>query len=225
MFLLISFLVLVVIINRFAKQTQTILFRAVYGWTKNLTFATYVIAALYLPGVIIHELSHLVVAVFLLLDVKGMSLIPHAEPTPGGIGLQLGSVEYYRQDPIRGAIVGIAPFIVGNIVLYFLFINPYLSSLSSPLREILLSYLVLILSSTMFSSKQDMIDVWVVLLFLGVLIGILTFLRFPLVQYLILIADSTVYTTIMTQLNLYLLYSAIANFAVYMILKLTLGKR
>lgn len=225
MFLFIVFIILILLINRFASLTQTILFRSLFAATKNLTFSTYAVAAIYLPGVIIHELSHLVMAVFLLLDVRGMSFIPHAQPMPNGIGLQLGSVEYYRRDPIRGALVGVAPFIFGIIILYLLFVSPFLTSLESPVREFVLSYLVFIISSTMFSSKQDLADVWVVLLFGILLIGILFVAQVPVVHYLTVIGESTIYTKYISQLNWYLLYSFIVNFVVFMMLKLLFGKK
>ncbi len=219
------FLFLVLLINRFASLTQSILFRSLHSLTGNLTFSTYLVAALYLPGVIIHELSHLVMAVFLLLEVKSISFIPHAEPLPNGIGLRLGSVGYYRRDPIRGALVGVAPFIVGIIILYLLFLSPFLSQLETPWRQVVLTYLVFIISSTMFSSKQDLVDVWIVVVFFAILSIILLFFGVPLFDYLTAISISPVYTKLISQLNLYLFYSVIVNAAVYMVLKMILGRK
>lgn len=65
---------------------------------------------LLLPGVILHEGSHYVVARLLLVPTNGMNI---------GIGnskrkrVSLGSVNIQRTDPIRESLIGIAPFLVG----------------------------------------------------------------------------------------------------------------
>lgn len=65
---------------------------------------------LLLPGIVLHEASHFVVAKFLLVHTDGIDI---------GIGrpqkkrVSLGSVNIERTDPLRQSLIGIAPFIVG----------------------------------------------------------------------------------------------------------------
>jgi hypothetical protein len=65
---------------------------------------------LLLPGVILHELSHYLVAKLLLMRTGGIQI---------GLGntrarrVSLGSVNIERTDPLRESLVGAAPFVVG----------------------------------------------------------------------------------------------------------------
>lgn len=78
--------------------------------TGNPGCAVRLLFYLLLPGVLLHEASHYVVAKLLLVRTNGMSI---------GIGntrhkhISLGSVNIAQTDPIRESIIGIAPFVVG----------------------------------------------------------------------------------------------------------------
>ena len=117
---------------------------------------------LFLPGVVIHELSHLLTAAILFVPVGEIEFMP--KEREGGV--KLGSVEIGSTDPIRRAIVGFAPVLVGIIVVLEL-IN-FVTDSSSIVRTIELNsilkiaifiavfYLVFAISNTMFSSSKDM---------------------------------------------------------------------
>lgn len=66
-----------------------------------------------LPGVLVHELSHLVVATLLGVRAGGLSL----RPTVRRDGLQLGSVQVARTDFARESLIGLAPLIGGSLVI------------------------------------------------------------------------------------------------------------
>ncbi len=71
---------------------------------------------LFLPGVLLHEISHYLVALVLGVGTARFSLIPHV--LPGG-RLQLGYVETARTDILRDSLIGAAPlFAGGSIVAY-----------------------------------------------------------------------------------------------------------
>lgn len=66
-----------------------------------------------LPGVLIHEVSHLVVAALLGVRAGGLSLRPKVRRD----GLQLGSVQVARTDVIRESLIGLAPLIGGSLAI------------------------------------------------------------------------------------------------------------
>jgi hypothetical protein len=71
---------------------------------------------IFLPGVFLHELSHLVMAKLLGIRTGRFSLIP--EPLPNG-QLRMGYVEAARVDMLRDSLVGVAPFISGILFVAF----------------------------------------------------------------------------------------------------------
>lgn len=72
---------------------------------------------LLLPGVLLHEGSHYVVAKLLLVRTSGVNV---------GIGstrkrhISLGSVNIERTDPVRESLVGVAPFVVGLTAIWLI---------------------------------------------------------------------------------------------------------
>lgn len=75
-------------------------------------------ALLMLPGTILHELSHWLMAEVLQVPTGEIRILPVAEDQ--GREKKLGSVATARTDPFRGFLIGIAPFIVGIITLSLL---------------------------------------------------------------------------------------------------------
>ncbi|OGN75835.1 MAG: hypothetical protein A2X25_01435 [Chloroflexi bacterium GWB2_49_20] len=73
-------------------------------------------ALVFLPGVFLHELSHLVVARLVGVRTGRFSLLPR--PMPDG-HLQLGYVETSQTDWIRASLIGTAPLIVGGLFVAF----------------------------------------------------------------------------------------------------------
>jgi hypothetical protein len=71
---------------------------------------------IFLPGVFLHELSHLVTAKVLGVRTGRFSLLP--EVLPDG-RLQLGYVEAARTDIFRDSLVGVAPLVTGILFVAF----------------------------------------------------------------------------------------------------------
>lgn len=164
------------------KLSRTIskdIFRVIYGVTKSEKASIYTYSFLFLPGTFIHEISHFITALFLLVPVKDLDLIPTIREKR----IKMGSVKVAKVDPFRSTLVGLAPFIFGNIIL-FLVINFILRD-SSELGWILVAvavYLIFQIGNTMFSSKEDLyaairlalvlIIIYVALYFLGLRISV-----------------------------------------------------
>ena len=72
---------------------------------------------IFLPGTIIHELSHWIVAEVLQVRTGTISIFPDLESEGEGVSQRLGSVATERTDPFRGFLIGLAPFISGLAIL------------------------------------------------------------------------------------------------------------
>lgn len=116
-------------------------------------FVYVLISLLLFPGTIIHELSHLFMALVLGLRITDIHIFP--QWSKGRI--RLGYVTYVRKDVLRGILVGGAPFFVGIFCLWW-FYSLSLFRVSSALHMGLATYLIYVISTTMFLSKEDMKD-------------------------------------------------------------------
>jgi len=82
--------------------------------TQDGQIALVVYFCLILPGVVIHELSHALVASLLGVKVRKFNLGIKRKRQGGSVSL--GSVEIAPADPFRSSLIGLAPLIVGTIV-------------------------------------------------------------------------------------------------------------
>ncbi len=107
-----------------------------------------------LPGVIVHELAHLLVAEAMLVRTSGLNFTPE----PDGDRIIMGSVAIQETDPIRRAIIGFAPVFVGILIISF-FVFYFLSDRSMigfPWNYVLVFFAVFQIGNTMFSSSKDL---------------------------------------------------------------------
>jgi hypothetical protein len=150
---------------------------------------------MFLPGVLLHEVSHFLMARLLGVSTGRFSIIP--KKLEGG-RIQLGYVETASTDFFRDALIGVAPLFTGGIFVAYagvsrLGLNTILesltlhemSSISLAVKSVvdrpdfwLWFYLIFAVSSTMMPSSSDrrawlpLISVVVILLGLVLLIGV-----------------------------------------------------
>jgi len=84
--------------------------------TRNPNATILIFSLIFLPGVFLHELSHLLMAKLLGVPTGQFSLLP--EMMPDG-SLRLGYVEAAHTDPFRDSLVGVAPLLSGIAVVAF----------------------------------------------------------------------------------------------------------
>lgn len=107
-----------------------------------------------LPGVVVHELAHLLVAEGMLVRTSGLNFTPE----PDGDRIVMGSVAIQETDPVRRAIIGFAPVFVGILIISF-FVFFFLSEKSPidfPWNYLLVFFAVFQIGNTMFSSSKDL---------------------------------------------------------------------
>jgi flagellar biosynthesis protein FliQ len=137
---------------------------------KPLAFGT--VALVFFPGTVVHELAHFFAAIALFLRVRELHLVPEWDDT----GIKLGHVAYERADFFRGILVGIAPLPAGLLVFWAMYQWGVFPA-DSWSASLFWGYLVFAVSSTMFSSEQDLKDtIWLIPVVMGV--AVLAFL-FP----------------------------------------------
>lgn len=122
----------------------------IYKFTHSHKAVVHILAVLFLPGTIIHELAHLLFAGVMLVPVGELSVMPEVEEK----GVKLGSVQIGHTDPIRRTIIGVAPVLLGMILIFSIFVLVKIGV--SPWWQVLLAlYFLFQIGNTMFSSKKD----------------------------------------------------------------------
>lgn len=115
--------------------------------------SVWLLSLIFLPGTIVHELSHAIAAQMLFVHIGSIDLVPKLY----GDKLKLGSVEVGKSDVFRDFFIGIAPFFSGCIllilILNYAFINNFLGL---NFQSVLFIYLIFTISNTMYSSKKDL---------------------------------------------------------------------
>jgi hypothetical protein len=140
--------------------------------TRSREFTITIFSLLFLPGVLLHELSHYLAALILRVPSADFSLAPRVLPDGG---LRLGYVETQQTDILRDSLIGAAPLVTGGLVVAFLAMHslnlaPLLQEIRSgglgefwaglaalpSVRDFpLLFYLLFTVSSTMLPSQSD----------------------------------------------------------------------
>ncbi len=176
---LIFFLVLFValfFLSRILTTTLTLFF---FRITKSNTFAVQLLAILFLPGVIVHELAHWFVASILFVQTGDIEFLPQVQ----GDTVKLGSVQIAKTDPVRRFIIGVAPIVFGLLVLLGIFwlLTPSFSPLTWKTGIFL--YAVFEIGNTMFSSKKDLEGAVGFFILAFLFLFLLLFLKVPVFSF------------------------------------------
>jgi hypothetical protein len=107
---------LAIIHRRLHFETQSLFLQITHR--KEIALIFY--SLLLLPGVFMHEFSHLLMARILGVKTGRFSLIPR--PMPDG-RLRLGFVETASTDFIRDGLIGIAPFLAGGVFVVYVVLS------------------------------------------------------------------------------------------------------
>lgn len=84
-----------------------------YLITGDPTVALWIFFVVFLPGTLVHELSHWVVAKLLGVRTGRIVIWPQAKRDGS---LWLGSIQIARADPVRSSFIGLAPLVSGSLL-------------------------------------------------------------------------------------------------------------
>lgn len=170
------FLIQLFLLAPLTRYSSSYFLRLFYSVTGSEKGAIILFSLIFFPGTLVHELAHWLMAKLLLVHTSGMEFIPQVQ----GDAIKLGSVSIAKTDPLRRLLIGVAPVIVGLSILLgaLSVVRDYFQTLSSFPWWIwlILGYLVLVIASTMFSSRKDLEGALGVVISFGIvlLIGYLT---------------------------------------------------
>jgi len=166
-----------------------------YLFTRNKDAAVLLYAVPLFPGVVLHELSHWMMAKLVGVRTGSLSLLPRRDRSGH---VRLGSVVIERTDPIRASLIGVAPLISGSVVVlligYWVFgvsamgealLRGDVTAIAATFWEMLhvpdmwlWLYLLFALANAMLPSSSDR-ETWPpVLLFLALVVGLAYVLGF-----------------------------------------------
>ena len=139
---ILTFILITILLYSSSKALTNHLLKLFFHITKSQNISIKLIFFLYLPGIFLHELSHILSATLLGVPTGKLSLRPRfvtssgLQSTTSSVGtkdsskpsqtelsklhLQLGSAQIGSCDPIRLTLIGTAPFINGTIILWLL---------------------------------------------------------------------------------------------------------
>lgn len=99
-----------------------------------------------LPGVLVHEIAHFLTAALLGLRTGNIELLPVLGDSGG---VEFGSVQVEKADPIRLTLVGLAPLMMGLPIVAWM-------SLQMSEQYFIWSYLIVCVTTHILPSKKDL---------------------------------------------------------------------
>jgi hypothetical protein len=155
-------------------------------WVGDPDVALIVYFVIVLPGVVVHELSHWLMASLLGVRVRKLTIGPVRKGRSRRVSL--GSIRVGKVDPVRASLIGLAPLLGGSAVI--LLIGHFVLGVGELTEVVLVEgvdrllvsldhvihvadfglwlYLVFAVSNAMLPSVSDMATVRPVLIFLGI---------------------------------------------------------
>lgn len=153
MIIVILFFLQLLILFLFSRQVHKKVSLFFFLLTNNIKRTVHLMAFLFFPGTVIHEVSHFLMAHLLFVPTGEMNLLPKME----GDGVRLGSVMIGKADPLRRLLIGVAPFLVGTAIIFTtLFIAESYQLWTNIWYSLLCVYILFQIGNTMFSSSKDL---------------------------------------------------------------------
>jgi hypothetical protein len=101
-----------------------------YLLTGHPALALWIFFLIFLPGTLVHELSHWLAAKLLVVPTGSIALWPQ---TKNDGSVWLGSIQVARTDPLRNSLIGLAPLISGSLLVTAIGAHLQLDALGSAL--------------------------------------------------------------------------------------------
>lgn len=161
--------------------------------------AIHLLSFLFLPGVILHELSHLIIANVLFVPTGEVEFFPEIH----GSEVKMGSVAIAKTDPFRRFLIGVAPVIggLGILLLAFTYLHAQIFSWQSAV----LLYATFQVGNTMFSSNKDMEGAIGFLASIGIIGVVLQVIGVPVAGSVMQFVASEFVVSFFAHINMFLL--------------------
>jgi hypothetical protein len=98
--------------------------------TGHPALALWIFFLIFLPGTLVHELSHWLVAKLLVVPTGRIAIWPQSK---GDGSVWLGAIEVARTDPLRSSLIGLAPLVSGSLLVAAIGAHLQLDALGSSL--------------------------------------------------------------------------------------------
>lgn len=215
--LLAIFLIEFIILFLLSRVLSRSISASLYKITISTSGAIRIFHFLFLPGVMVHELAHLITAEVMFVKTHGLSL----SPVRHGDELTMGSVQIEKTDPIRRAIIGFAPVLVGILLIGFttFFLLSDRSPFSLAISYLLIFIIVFEIGNTMFSSRRDLEGTIELLIFTVLVVGVLYILGISFAPFIDLLNSSSFQSILLKGIKLLWIPIA-ADIAIILIAKL-----
>lgn len=154
MFFLFLFFFELFLLSFFSRTLMNSLARWLIKIFRNKKAAFIFLAVIFLPGTIVHELSHLITAGLLRVPAGKIEILPEIE----GNEVKFGSVGIAQTDLARRFLIGIAPVVFGlSVISTAILISINMFSDQMLWWQIaLVLYFIFVVANTMFASQKDM---------------------------------------------------------------------
>ncbi len=155
-----------ILLYALTRSINRSLYIFLFKLAKNRDIAIGLFSLLSLPGTIIHELAHLIMAEALRVPTGKISFTPKVAIDGTKHDIQIGSLEVAKVDLVRKYLVGLAPLFLGLamlslIIWTFGYIWPQTTSIYQQGGLVILAgYLLFSISNNMFSSAKDLEGFW-----------------------------------------------------------------
>jgi hypothetical protein len=223
-YMFIQFILLLIFLSLLfflSQKISTLVYSNVFLLTKSRGVAIGTVSFFLLPGTIIHELSHFLLATLLRVPTGELTVFPSVDQKTGEI--RAGRLMIGETDPFRRLLTGIAPMVVGIAIIYCigLFLISDIRQLTTerPVLLFVTSYLLFITTNTMFSSRKDLESLVIVAPVVFIVLALVYALGIRIMLDEKLIAQISIF---LTRLNYYLGISLCLNFIVYLLLSIFL---
>lgn len=214
----------IILLFIFSRNIIQSFFFLILRLTKNQKLTVYLVAFLFFPGVVIHELSHFLTAVLLFVPVGHMNLWPNLTHE----GLKLGSVQIAKVDIFRRFVVGVAPVIMGITFLIgipFYITRSYGIDHLTVIKSVVILCAIFQIGNTMFSSKKDMEGSLILFIFIVLLSGALYLAGFSIPDSIMSFLVSKRITDYILLVNTFLVIPLTIDLIVFLIAKILLKIR
>lgn len=196
-----------------------------YSFTHSQHKTVGLLAFVFLPGTVVHELAHVLVAGSMLVESEDIEFMPEIKPD----GVKLGSAQIHKTDPIRRSIIGVAPVLVGiSLVVGISWYVTYLQFSGEGISWwvfLIMFYLIFEISNTMFSSNKDLEGTLVIFALISAIFIALYFLGILDPIGLLESSFGTQVMEVVKRANIFLLIPIILDLVVFGFVNLMLKKR